>query len=292
MAGRKFNVVFNGKLVEGSNPPEVLSKLTTVLGMDSARVRELFKSGAGAIIGREMTGGAAYALLEKLQDCGVICAVKEIEPDPAMEIPLSDMQPISQPISNPGQQPRELKPAWQPPVAAQQQGSGIFSTVIKIVLIASVAGGGWWGYQNWFAPPSPAFTSYSGFAEAMAREQYQKAADESLGDARAYAESWIQMTKPASMKVYGKELDMSPPSVSSIAGDISWIKRKVKSEEKKSDKLVELQVEQTVCRIPPGVSSALCKWPVTFQHDVELQMVDGAWKVSGFKETRLTPIDK
>jgi hypothetical protein len=100
------------------------------------------------------------------------------------------------------------------------------------------------------------------------------------------------MTKPNTLKIYGKEYNMSPPSVNSIAGDIAWIKRKRKTEENKSGSLVELQVEQTVCRIPPGVTSALCKWPVTFQHDIELQLIDGSWKVSGFKETRLTPQDQ
>jgi hypothetical protein len=92
------------------------------------------------------------------------------------------------------------------------------------------------------------------------------------------------------MKVYGKEYSMSPPSVSSIAGDISWIKRKRKGEKKKTDgSAVLLEVEQTVCRIPPGVASALCKWPVTFRHEVELLQKEGVWKVTEFKEERLTP---
>lgn len=97
------------------------------------------------------------------------------------------------------------------------------------------------------------------------------------------------MTRPTTMNIYGKQFSMSPPSVSSVAGDVAWIKRKRQSEQRKSDTHVELQVEQTVCRIPPGVTSAFCKWPVTFQHDVEVELVDGSWKVSRFKETRLTP---
>lgn len=126
----------------------------------------------------------------------------------------------------------------------------------------------------------------------MARGQYQKAYDDSRGTAREYADSWVQMTKPTTMKVYGKEYSMSPPSVSSIAGDIAWIKRKKKAEKKKTDSVVELQVEQTVCRIPLGVTSAPCKWPVTFQHDVELQLANGEWRVFEFKELRLTPQGK
>ena len=47
------------------------------------------------------------------------------------------------------------------------------------------------------------------------------------------------------------------------------IKGLKKLEKKKSEAVIELQVEQTTCRIPPGVASAVCKWPVTFQHDVD-----------------------
>lgn len=292
MADKKFNIVFSGKMVAGSNPPDVLNKLCTVLGLENAQVRELFKSGAGAVIRKDLDGGAAQALLEKLQGTGIICAIKEIQPPPPQEAPFSGMQPVNQPRSEPRLRPQDLKPKWQPPAMPQQQGPGMFSIVFKIILLAVIAGGGWWAYQTWFAPPTPAFTAYASFAEAIARGQYQKAADESQGGARAYADSWIQMTKPSTMKIYGKEFNMSPPSVESIAGEIAWIKRKRKSEEKKTDSHVELQVEQTVCRIPPGVSSAICKWPVTFRHDVELQLIDGAWKVSGFKEIRLTPQDK
>ncbi len=291
MAEKRFNVIFSGKLVEGRKPPEVLHKLGPVLGLADAQVRDLFKAGAGSVILKELDGNKAYAMRDQLQEAGVICTLQEIETPQAASTSFADMQSITAPRPESRQRPQDLKPVWSVPVAPQQ-GPGIVSLVFKIVLLVALAGGGWWIYQSWFAPPTPAFTAYAVFAEAMARGQYQRAYDDSRGSAREFADSWVQMTKPTTMKVYGKEFSMSPPSVSSIAGDIAWIKRKKKLEKKKSDSAVELQVEQTVCRIPPGVSSALCKWPVTFQHDVELELVDGAWKVSGFKETRLTPQDK
>lgn len=290
MADKRFNIIFSGKLVEGRKPPEVLNRLRSVLGLEDAQVRELFKSGAGSVILKDLDGAKAYGMRDQLQEAGAICTVKEIEPAPSTASSFSDLQSMDQPRTEPRQRPQDLKPSLQMPV--QQQSSGMFSLVFKLLLVAAVAGGGWWVYQAWFAPPTPAFTAYTGFAEAMVRGQYQKAMDESRGTAREYADSWVQMTKPTSMKVYGKEFSMSPPSVSSIAGDVAWVKRKKKSERKKTDSSVELQVEQTVCRIPPGVASAICKWPVTFQHDVELELVDGAWRVSGFKEIRLTPQDK
>jgi len=167
---------------------------------------------------------------------------------------------------------------------------GVIAPIVKLCLLAGVAAGGWWGYQSYLAPPSPAYQVYDQFAEAMVREQYRKAEELASGDAREYAASMTRMTAPTTMKIYGKELNMSPPSVSSIAGDISWIKRKRKSEKKSADNSrITLGVEETVCRIPPGVSSAICKWPVTFRHDAEVQLLDGAWKVAGFKTERLTP---
>jgi len=98
------------------------------------------------------------------------------------------------------------------------------------------------------------------------------------------------MMAPSSLKMYGKEFSLPKPTISSIAGDIAWIKHKRKEEKKSDAGSVILQVEETVCRIPPGVSSAICKWPVTFLHDVEVAQADGIWKVSSFKEERLTPL--
>lgn len=298
MAEKKFNVLFSGRLVDGVKPPEILNKLCVVLELEHSQVRELFKSGSGAVIRKDMVGSTAYAWIEKLRSAGAICTVKEVEPEPPSETPFSGMEAFNQPPSERRPRPQDLESGLKPAVTPRTtmvpkgQGAGIFSIVFKIMLLAAMAVAGWWVYQTWLAPATPAFTAYASFAEAMARGEYQKAVDESQGDARVYVESWIQMTKPGSLKIYGKEFSITPPSVSSIAGDIAWIKRKRKVEEKKSETLVELQVEQTVCRIPPGVSSALCKWPVTFQHDVELQLVDGTWRVSGFKEIRLTPQDK
>ena len=292
MADKRFDIIFSGKLMEGSKPPEVLKRLCTVLGIEESRVRELFKTGAGTVVRKDLDGSTAYSLRDQLQEAGVICTLREIALAAPLETLSGSMQSVNQSSVEQRQKPQDLKPSWQPPVMPSKQGSGMFSLVLKVIFLAAFGAGGWWAYQSWFAPPSPAFTAYSSFAEAIVRGQYQKAVDESRGGAREYAESWIQMTKPSTMKIYGKEFNMSPPSVTSIAGEIAWIKRKKKSEKKKNGSVVELQVEQTVCRIPPGVASALCKWPVTFQHDVELELVEGAWKVSGFKEIRMTPQDK
>lgn len=291
MAEKHFDIVFDGKLTAGAKPPEVLRRLCEVLGQDEAQVRQLFKAGSGAVIRAEQDKRKAYALRDQLEEGGVLCTVKEIEPLAVVSPVLSDMQPMTPSPRKPSQHPQDMKPAWQVPVMPQK-GPGIVLQVFKIVFLVAIVFGGWWVYQTWFAPPTPAFTAYAGFAEDMARGNYQKAADGSLGGAKGYAESFVQLTRPTTMKVYGKEFSMSPPSVASIAGDIAWIKRKKKSERKKSPSVVELQVEQTVCRIPPGVTSALCKWPVTFQHDVELQLTDDTWKVAEFKEVRLTPQDK
>jgi len=218
--------------------------------------------------------------------------VQEITPPAAPEPLPGDMRTMEAPRpARPTQRPpQEARPLRPPPAVVANSGPGIGAPLFKLILVAVLAGGGWWGYQTYLAPPSPAVQAYTLFAEALAREEYQKAAEASTGQARGFVEARTQMMAPSSMKVYGKEFSLSKPTISSIAGDIAWIKHKRKEEKNSDAGNVILQVEETVCRIPPGVSSAICKWPVTFLHDVEVAQADGIWKVTSFKEERLTPL--
>jgi hypothetical protein len=290
MAEKRYNVVFSGKLVEGRKSLEVLAKLCPVLELTEPQVRELFKVGFGAVIAHDVDGQRAYALREELREAGAVCTVQEIEPPPPQEPLSGSMQTMTAPLPDrPAGPPREPRPTRPQQPAQAAGGSGIGGLLFKLVILAGLAGGGWWGYQTWLAPASPAFQAYVTYSEALARGQYQQAADGAAGEAKEYAESLVRMTAPSSLKVYGKEITISRPSVSDIAGEVAWVKRKRQAEQKKDAGSVTLQVEETVCRIPPGVSSALCKWPVTFRHDVEVALVDGVWQVSAFKEERLTP---
>jgi hypothetical protein len=292
MEDKRFNVVFSGKLAQGVNPQEVLAKLCSLLKQEQPQVRDLFKGGNGAVVLKDIGVKEAYDMRDALREAGAICTVQEIIPPPAAEAPPFNqrpMEPPPPPSRSPRQQPPDLRPLRPAPSVQAASGPGIGSLIFKVLVLAALAGGGWWGYQNYFAPPSPAFQAYAQFAEALAREQYQKAADASLGQARGHVDLLTQMMAPTTMKLYGKEFSMGKPSISSIAGEIAWIKQKRIKEEKGDAGNVALQVEETVCRIPPGVSSALCKWPVTFRHDVEMSEADGTWKVISFKEERLTP---
>jgi hypothetical protein len=292
MADKRYNVVFSGKLVEDKPPQEVLAKLCSVLELEQQQVRELFKGGVGAIILKDQDSSKAYNMREDLRDAGAICTVQEIIPPKETEPAAGDMRPMEVPRQTRSTQrpPQDTRPLRPPPAVVAKSGPGVGAIIFKVLLVSALAGGGWWGYQTYLAPPSPAFKAYTLFAEALAREDYQKAADAATGQARGHAEARTQMMAPSSMKVYGKEFTMSKPTISSIAGDIAWIKHKRKEEKKSDAGDVILQVEETVCRIPPGVSSAICKWPVTFLHDVEVSQDGGAWKVSSFKEERLTPL--
>jgi hypothetical protein len=292
MADKRYNVVFSGKLVEDRPPQEVLAKLSSVLGLEQQEVREIFKGGFGAIVLNDQDSSKAYSMREDLRDAGAICTVQEIIPPKTAESPTGDMRTMeaprqARPTQRPSQDSRPLRP---PPAVVAKSGPGVGALLFKVILVATLAGGGWWGYQTYLAPPSPAFKAYTLFAEALAREEYQKATEASTGQARGHAEARTQMMAPSSMKIYGKELSMSKPTISSIAGDIAWIKHKRKEEKKSDAGNVIILVEETVCRIPPGVSSAICKWPVTFLHNVEVAQAEGTWKVSSFKEERLTPL--
>src|SRR6185369_16221451 len=92
MAEKRYNIVFSGKLAEGSKPGEVLKKLCPVLGLDEAQVRELFRPGAGALIGKNLDGRSVYELRDKIQALGVICSVKETESAAAPNTNFSAMQ--------------------------------------------------------------------------------------------------------------------------------------------------------------------------------------------------------
>ena len=162
--------------------------------------------------------------------------------------------------------------------------------IVTFVFIIGLVAAGWFGYQKYMAPPSPAYLVYQQYSEAMAREQYDKAAELSLGQARGAAGEFKQATAGSTVQVYGQSLSMRPPSIREIAGDVYSIKWDKQSEEKSGDgSQVTLVVTQTVCRIPPGVSSTLCKWPVDFRHEAEIQLEGEEWKVSSLKETRITP---
>lgn len=290
MAEKRFNVVFSGMLVEGRNPLEVMAKLPSVLDMDEQKVRELFSGGSGTIILKDLDSWKAFEIRDKLREVGAVCSAEEITTPESPEPP-PDSMPKFEPPPPPSRPARTpvLRPDWQPPPAPKKGWFGRAFPVLTIIFVAALAGVGWWGYQLWLAPPSPAYQAYIQYSEAMARGEYQKAADSSSGEAKAYAEMRAMMTASSTMKLYGKEYAVTKPSVSDIAGDISWIKLKRKSERKKDDGGVVLQVEETVCRIPPGVSSVICKWPVTYLHDVEVAQSEGVWFVSSFKEERLTP---
>lgn len=296
-ADRRYNVVFSGKLVEGSKPAEVLPRLCTLLEQDEQAVRSLFKGGAGVVIREGLEGQAAYRLREDLSEAGVVSSVQEIVVAP-VELPdgiglmpgvAVSRRPSEQGTAAPQRPAQRPQPSVRQAPVPQGGGSGIGGLLFKLVLLAALGVGGWWGYQKYLAPPSPAFAAYTQFAEAMAREQYQKAADISSGQARSFVDERTQIMSPSTMQVYGKSFTMSKPSISSIAGEIAWIKYKRKEEKKGGNGAVSLQVEETVCRIPPGVSSAICKWPVEFLHEVEVTQEDGVWKVSTFSEERLTP---
>lgn len=160
--------------------------------------------------------------------------------------------------------------------------------IVGIVLLIAVAVGGWFGYQRYFAPPSPAYLAYQQYAEALAREQYEKAEGLAAGAAREQVAARRQGAAGSTLNVYGQALEMRPPSIASIAGEVNSIKWD-KQSESGDDARVTLMVNQTVCRIPPGVSSAMCKWPVEFRHEAEVVNEGGIWKVSSFFETRTTP---
>jgi hypothetical protein len=216
-----------------------------------------------------------------------ITLARRPKPPPAGEPSRMPDQPLP-PLSDPPRRiPDTTAPPWRPAAPQAAPGPGIFPLLFKLLILAALGWGGWEGYRRYLAPPTQAFAAYATYADAMAREEYGKAEEASIGAARAKASSVGTLMAPTQLNVYGKSFSMNKPSIKEIAGEVTWIKRKRHSERKTAPETVQLDVTQTVCRIPPGVSSALCKWPVSFHQEVEVQLSDGAWKVASFSEERI-----
>ncbi len=162
------------------------------------------------------------------------------------------------------------------------------SQIFKMVGVLLIGFLVWKGYQRFLAPPSDAFIAYEHFAEAMAREDFDKAKAVATAEALQLAQSAQDSRQKPVLKAFGRTV--TAYSVADVVGSVNYVKWVNKSEKTAADGLhVTLQAVQTVCRIPPGVESAYCKWPVDFQHDVTLTKDADGWKVSAFNEVRLTP---
>jgi hypothetical protein len=156
------------------------------------------------------------------------------------------------------------------------------------LFVVVLVGGGWYAHQRWIAV-SPAYQTYQRYADARAHQDWKTL--EALVDGAA-AEELEQLEGTYAtqhLAVYGQSYAAPAPSLADVAGPVAWIDYQHESEERAGDGTVSLVAVQTVCRIPPGVTSAMCKWPVSFRHQVELAEVGGAWLVASFAEERITP---
>jgi hypothetical protein len=161
MAGKCFNIVFSGRLVEGREPQQVLARLSEVLGVEPGKVRELFRSGNGAVILKELDSKQAYMMQENIREAGAICSVREVDPPPPSE-PLSGImltvdtpppeRPAMQSVPTPPRQDPRLQSRLQPPPVPPKQGPGMISRLFWLIVIAAIVVAAWWGYQNHLAP--------------------------------------------------------------------------------------------------------------------------------------------
>jgi hypothetical protein len=158
----------------------------------------------------------------------------------------------------------------------------------RLLFLAALVGGGWYAHQRWVAE-SPAYRAYQRYAEARARQDW-KALDALVDGAAADELEELKGNYATQhLEVYGQSYAAPAPSMADLAGPVAWIDYQRESEESGGDDFVSLVAVQTVCRIPPGVTSAMCKWPVSFRHEVELAEVGGEWRVQSFSEERITP---
>jgi len=156
----------------------------------------------------------------------------------------------------------------------------------KVLFLALLIGAGWYAHERWFTV-SPAYQAYQRFAEAHARQDWTTLSALATGAAAEEIDALRGASQTRHLDLYGQHMTMSMPNIAELAGEVSWIEYQRESEEPVAGGGVHLVAVQTVCRIPVGTASAICKWPVSFRQQVELAPVAGDWRVERFAEERL-----
>lgn len=153
MTEKRYMLVFSGKLVEGRKPPEVLSKLSDVLGLGQQEVRELFKTGCGTIILNDLDTSNVYVMQEKLREAGAICSVREIPAQQPLDPLSGTMLTVESTIPSRPAKPKSAEPQsrMQAPPLPQKEKTGKPSLIIKLILLLCIVAGCWWGYQTYLA---------------------------------------------------------------------------------------------------------------------------------------------
>ena len=135
------------------------------------------------------------------------------------------------------------------------------------------------------------FLAYQKYADAMAREDYERAESPATGPARDATASLRQAAGGSPVNGLRPDPFNAGPLGQGDSG-LRAFDQMGKTDGKKSPdgSRDELSVTETVCRTRPGVSSVLCKWPVEFRHDIEVHLEDGTWKVYSFREDEDHPV--
>jgi hypothetical protein len=81
MDTRRYDVIFSGELVEGSNPAEVRRRLAALFKSDEAAVERLF-SGQAVVIKKAVDEATAARYREAMRQAGAVCRLR-IEGDVA-----------------------------------------------------------------------------------------------------------------------------------------------------------------------------------------------------------------
>lgn len=153
----------------------------------------------------------------------------------------------------------------------------------KLVVLAILAGG-WWAWQNGLVPtprvlaaPSPAFETYTRFSEYLAHDMYGKARKlAAKGAVRAVQVRELRGRRNTRLGIGASQLTKDTLQLAQL-GDVTGVFHEALSETPASDgRSVAIRAVQRVCRDRSGCRET--------EHEVEVCLSDGDWKVCSFRE--------
>lgn len=161
----------------------------------------------------------------------------------------------------------------------------------KLILIALLAGGGWWAWQNGLVPvpaelrePTPAFQAYTHFSTYLVHAQYGNARKlAARGAVRSVQIRELQGRRNTQLAVSGRSLTKDD-KLWGRKGDVTGVTHQLITESTSTDgSTVTIQAIERRCRERSGCED--------HQHDVEMCLVGEAWKVCSFRESEASAAD-
>ena len=166
----------------------------------------------------------------------------------------------------------------------------------KLILLAALAGGGFWVYRHYFYV-SPSAKVYAEFADAVGRGRYDLATKLASGAVAGQVERLVndqnRRVGPDLSKIYGGAASGAQPTAgqltAEIAGPVVKTRQKVLRETKDKNGTVHLAAVSSICRERPGCTGARCVTCVDYPQEVDVCSDGASRSICAFSQGEATP---